>query len=197
MAETTAITRVSIWFVHLAILIMIPPYIARTRAQRPCRGYGDFAASSSIDGIERCGSARELATQLPDCSPDRATGLWRVLSVRTRLWWSRGRFLRDVGGKETGRRPDNRRGQGDVAGGGRRPSAARRPRSVVANVCFHRKSGREILNLSISSRDPDRTLPGAGDCMAGLIQPSRAPRRKPTLLLKARTGRSGRAILHR
>src|SRR6516164_11268884 len=31
--------------------------------------------------------------------------------------------------------------------------------------------------------DPDRTLPGAGDCVAGLIQPSRAPRRKPTLLL--------------
>src|SRR6516162_9673850 len=39
--------------------------------------------------------------------------------------------------------------------------------------------------------DPDRTLPGAGDCVAGLIQPSRAPKRKPTLLLKVRTGTLG------
>src|SRR5262245_33902229 len=77
-------------------------------------------------------AARVNLQHIPDCSPDRATGLWRVLIVRTRVWWSRGRFRRDVGGKETGRRPDNRRGQGDVAGGGRRPSTARRPRSVVA-----------------------------------------------------------------
>ena len=52
-----------------------------------------------------------------------------------------------------------------------------------------------MLNLSMPVDDPDRTLPGAGDCVAGIIQPSRAPRGKPTLLLKVRTGRLGRAIL--
>ena len=82
--------------------------------------------------------------------------------------------------------------------GGRQPRRRlrRRPGGVAASA-FAQKSRRDMLNLSLSGHDPDRTLPGAGDCVAGLIQPSRAPRRKPTLLLKVRTGRSGRAILHR